>query len=140
MTGKRVEFSVIRQEYSSYRVENGQILKYMPTVIDIHVSIDGGSTGQISVENVVRVISPPDMTRDDMNAPTGSAAEKRVAKMKFNAEAEVINIYETEHHIILLSGAVQRVFLTNKVDSQNNPHLQFESEMALNVVPKPTYV
>ena len=140
MTGKRVEFSVIRQEYSSYRVENGQILKYMPTVIDIHVPIDGGSTGQISVENAVRVISPPDMTRDDVNAPTGSAAEKRVAEMKFDVEVEVINIYETEHHIILLSGAVQRVFLTNKVDSQNNPHLQFESETALNVVPKPTYV
>lgn len=134
-----VKFRMIRQEYSTYRMENGRILKHMPTISDICGVAGGGPTSRrVAITDVSYAISPPEMTRGDIGVSKGSpTGEDQVRELKFEVEEEVINIYETKDHIILIAGTVQKIFMTNKVDGQNSPHLLYESQTKINVVPKP---
>lgn len=87
---------------------------------------------------MAHVVSPPNIIRYDVKAFEGAPAEAdRVRELKFEVEESVINIYETQDHIILVASMVQKIFLTNKVDAQNNPVLQCMAQVALNTIPKP---
>lgn len=139
MTEERVPFSVVRQAPSSYHVENGQILKHMAVIFDIRDMADTDPPQtQASLNDVAHVVSPPNIIRYDVKAFEGAPAEAdRVRELKFEVEESVINIYETQDHIILVASMVQKIFLTNKVDAQNNPVLQCMAQVALNTIPKP---
>lgn len=142
LSEQSVKFKVIRQEYSTYCVENGQILKHMTALSDIRgVAGSDPLSRQATITDVSHVISPPEITRGGIEVPKGNLTEEdQVRELKFEVEEEVINIYETKDHIILLAGVVQEIFLTNKVDEQNNPLLQYKSQTKTNVVPKPHVV
>ena len=70
----------------------------------------------------------------------GVATEKdHVKELNFNIVKEIVNIYETKKSIILVGMRVKKIFLTNKVNANNEPILRFESSNAMNVVDKPDY-
>ena len=142
LTEERVQFNVVRQAPSSYRVENGQILKHMTVILDI-CDIDGSDTPKVQalLNDVTHVVSPPGTTSGDIEVTEGTPTEEdQVREMKFEIEEEVINIYETKDHLILVASPVQKIFLTNKVDGENNPMLRCLARVALNTIPKPTRV
>lgn len=142
MSGKQVKFKVVRQEYSTYRVENGQILKQMMTISDIRDVVDNDPPrARAALNDVSHVITPPETTRDDIAVTEGTPTEEdQIRELKFETDEEVINIYETRDHLILVACTVQKIFLTNKVDDQNNPRLQYQVQMSTRVVPKPHVV
>lgn len=133
---------MIRQAYSTYRVENGQILKQMATISDMRDVVGSDPPmGQVTINDVSHVISPPEITRDDIMVTQGNPSEKdQVRELKFEIEEDVINIYETKDHIILVACTVQKIFLANKVDEHNNPMLRHMVQIGTNAVPKPHVV
>lgn len=139
---QRVKFNVVRQAYSTYRVENGQILKQMTAISDIRDVVDSDPPrGQATLNDVSHVISPSEIIRDNIEVTKGEPTEEdQVRELNFEVEEDIINIYETKDHIILLACPVQKIFLTNKVDEQNNPRLRYLTRVETNVVPKPHMV
>lgn len=140
LTEERVQFSIVRLTPSSYRVENGQIIKHMAVVSDIRNIADSDPPRSNFVLNeVTHMVTPNNITREDMKVTTGTPTEEdRVRELKFDVEDEVINIYETKDHIILVANMVEKVFLTNKVDEQNDPMLQCDVRLGMRTIPKPT--
>lgn len=123
-------------------MENGQILKQMMTISDIRDVVDSDSPrASATLNDVSHVITPPETTRDETEVTKGTpTAEDQIRELKFEIEEEIINIYETKDHILLVAGTVQKIFLTKKVDDQNNPILQYQVQISTNVVPKPHMV
>ena len=140
MTEKRVKFNVIRQVPSSYRVENGQILKHMVVISDIRDKSDSDTPiGEATLNDVTHVITPPNITQKDTEVTVGTPTEEdQVCELDFEAEDEVINIYETKDYIILVANMIEKVFLTNKTDDQNNPMLRYQTKTGMKTIPKPT--
>ncbi len=143
LSNKQIKFNVIRQAPSSYYVENGQTIKHLGVVSDIRDKVGSDPPmGEVVMNDVTHVITPLDITRDvDLKIVKGSVPTKknRVRELKFETEDEVINIYETKNHIVLVISVVRKVFLTNMVDDQNNPLLHCDNRVAISTVPKPVF-
>ena len=142
MSYKRIKFNVIRQASSSYRVENGQTIKHMAVISDIRDKVGSDPPiGEVVMNDVTHVITPLDITRDvDLEIVEGSvpAKKNRIRELKFEIEDEVINIYETKNHIVMVVSMIKKVFLTNMVDEQNNPILHCDNKVGVSTIPKLT--
>ena len=139
---ERIEYNTIRDDFSIIEIENGQILKVKSTLVDA-VNITGDDkkdNAKIGLATFTHVITPPHVERYGIEYSQGVATEKdHVKELNFNIVKEIVNIYETKKSIILVGMRVKKIFLTNKVNANNEPILRFESSNAMNEVDKPDY-
>lgn len=69
--------------------------------------------------------------------PHEQVTEKDVVKeLNFKVLKEVINVYETNKSIIIVSPQLQKLFLTNKKDNKNNPILRYIMKSGVNILSK----
>jgi len=140
MREERIEYNTIRDDFSSYEVENGQILKVKISVVDIINKIDGDTQkqGSVATNPYSHVITPSDIERYDIKYERGMATEKdQVKELKFTTINEIINIYETKKLFIFAGIKVEKIFLTNKINNKDEPILRYQSVNAIDVIQKP---
>jgi len=64
MDEERVKYNTIRDDFSSYNVENGQILKVKLSVVDVINTMDGDKKrGSASTSPYSHVVTTPDLRR-----------------------------------------------------------------------------
>ena len=141
-TEEIIEFTTIRDDFSEYELENGQILKAKTSVVNV-VNVkdkDGKEKGGVGLQPFTHVITPSNLERYGIEYTKGVATEKdQVKELNFKTKREVMNIYETKKSVILVGFKMEKIFLTNKVNDRNEPILRFQSKNALNVIDKPDY-
>lgn len=140
MKRKEINFSIIREKFSSYRVENGQTLRMLKLVADVFMEDNTApNEAKFTMKDLSYAITPPDVNRYDIKYTRGDPTEDdRIKELKFKIEYEPTNIYETNDSFILLGGFLEKVFLTNRVDASNNPKLQYVTQTYMTTIPKPT--
>jgi len=141
MDEERVKYNTIRDDFSSYNVENGQILKVKLSVVDVINTMDGDKKkGSVSIIPYSHVVTTPNLRRYDMIYERGAATEQdQVKELKFTTVDEVINIYETKKLFIFAGLRVEKIFLTNKADDHDNPILRYQSTHGVSVSAKPNF-
>ena len=141
MKEERVDYNTIRDDFSVYEIENGQILKVKQSLVDIVNQINENEKhGSIKSQLYSFVITPDDVERYDIEYEQGTATEKdQVKELKFKPIREIINIYETKKLFILVGVKVEKVFLTNKINKDNEPILRYQSVNGVDVMEKPPF-
>ncbi|MBI1663986.1 MAG: hypothetical protein IS860_11010 [Nitrosopumilus sp.] len=142
MREERIDYNTLRDDFSIYEVENGQILKVKLSIVDVVNKIDGDNAkkGSVGTNPYSHVITPSDIERYDVKYEQGVASDKdHVKELKFTTVSEIINIYETKKLFIFSGIRVEKIFLTNKVDSANNPRLRYESVSVIDAIEKPNF-
>ncbi len=142
MREERIDYNTIRDDFSSYEVENGQILKVKLSTVDVMYTFDGDSEkkGSVATNSYSYVITPSDVERYEVEYEIGPASEQdQIRELNFKPIREIINIYETEKFFIFSGIKVEKIFLTNKTDVTNNPILRYQSINAIDIIEKPTF-
>ena len=65
-----------------------------------------------------------------------NGAVENVGELRFTTVKESVNIYEIQKFFILIATRVDRIFITNKKDSTNNPIIRYTSHNGLSSVDK----
>ncbi len=134
------DVQTIREDFCVYRVENGQILKIKQTIVDVknEKQEDGKYVTNMAFNDISFVITPKPIDTSDLEYMSKEkiTAEHQTKELDFKPTREVINIYETEHSIILIALAVEKIFLTNKKDETNAPILRFTMKNGISIIPK----
>lgn len=139
MKEERIEYSTIRDDFSVYEIENGQILKAKTSLVDLTNLTDdqGIKKGGAKIQPYSYVITPPDVEKYDIDYTVGQPTEKnQVKELKFKIIKEIVNIYETKKLLILAGLKVEKVFLTNKMDKKKSPLLRYQSLNGVDVIEK----
>jgi hypothetical protein len=134
-----VEFNTIREDFSEYQAENGQILKIKSTVTSIiNTEVDNKKQAKMSLQIVSAVATPIpiDTSKLQLADPNQVTEKDQVGELKFTIVKEIVNIYETKNLMILAIPHMQKVFKTNKKDVDNNPILRFTFTSDLNILNK----
>jgi len=138
----RVDYTTIREEFSVYEIENGQILKAKVSLVDLFNLPDENNVprGKISIQGYSYVITPPDIDTTGMEVTNLPVTEKDQAKeLKFKTIKEAINIYETKKAIILIGLKMEKIFLTNKLNQKKEPILRYQSVNGIDAIQKPDF-
>lgn len=136
-----IEYSTIREDYCIYEIENGQVLRTKVTITSIGNEINENTNekkGKMSFSNVTTVDNPAGIDASNLEySPTDKVTENDVVKeLDFTPKKEVINIYETNKMLILISSKVTKVGLTNKRDDTNAPILRFTNDVGVQSIEK----
>jgi len=140
MDREHLAFSVIREEFSEYKVENGQILRAKPIVMDVYTEDkDGKKLGGLELKEISFVITEVEIDTSSYEfAETSAVTEEHQTKeLKFTTVKRSVNVYETDKTIILVAPEITKIFLTNKKDKTSSPILRYVSDTNVNVVDKP---
>ena len=142
MNHERVEFTTIRDDFSIFQIENGQILKAKVTLVDV-VNISKKETepeGRLSIQPYSYVITPPKTDISGMEVTGNPVTDEDVTKeVQFEKIKEVLNIYETKKSIILVGLKMEKIFLTNKMNDNKEPVLRYQSINGFDVMLKPEF-
>lgn len=137
---KHIDFQVIREDYSVYECENGQILKVKHIITDMMNEIDSQDkkTGKIGFNQSSVVITPIPIDTSDYEylPPSKVGVEHEVRELQFKIIKEIINIYETENMIVLVAPVMEKIIITNKKDDQNNPILRYSLKNTVSTLEK----
>lgn len=130
MAEERVEFTTIREDFSEYEVENGEILrvKFVLTEIINRTNGDKETGGGIRFSTISKIsaLAPIDTSNLELISDPSQVTKKdEVKELKFKPTKEIVNIYETTNSLILAIPHMTKIFLTNKKDQNNLPHLRF---------------
>lgn len=139
MADELVEFNTIREDFSEYQVENGQILKIKSIVTAIvNTEVDNKKQAKMSLQiaSTVATPIPIDTSKLQLADPNQVTEKDQIGELKFTAVKEIVNIYETKNLMILAIPHMQKVFRTNKKDVDNNPILRFTFTSDLNILNK----
>lgn len=140
MREERIEYNTIRDDFSVYEVENGQILKAKFSLVDILSDIDSNEKrGSVRVQPYSYVITPNDIEKYGIKYEQGIATEEdQIRELKFTPLSEIINIYETKKFFILVGIKVKKVFLTDKINSDDDdaPILRYQSLNEFSIIEK----
>ncbi len=143
MTEEHIEYHTIRDDFSSYGVENGPILKVKLSVVDV-INLIGENDKEkrnVVTKLYVHVITTSDLERHDIKYEQGAATEKnQVKELKFTSVNKVINIYETAKFFIFADIKVDKIFLTDKVDIANNSLLRHYFTQEVNIIAKSNFI
>jgi hypothetical protein len=142
MIAEHISFTVIREDFSEYMTENGQLLRCKSVIMDIFTEEkEGKIVSGINFNEVSHVISFTAMdTSTFETAEVSSVSEKdEIKEVEFSVKKEIVNIYETNKGIILAAPQMQKIFLTNKKDKAGSPILRYRSNTAVNIIQKPTF-
>jgi hypothetical protein len=142
LTIQHIPFSVIREDFCECKVENGQILRMKSVVMDIFNEEKNEKVGSgINFNQVSHVITTVNIDTSELQfAEATNVTEKdQVTELSFVTTKQIVNIYETDKSVILVTPDVEKIFLTNKKDKTNSPILRYISRTSVNVVQKPTF-
>lgn len=142
MTKKEyVDFNIIREDYSEYHVENGQILKVKQLLTEIINVPDKNDklTGKCETRIVSIASTPIEIDTSDLeeSTPDKVTADDEVKELKFKVINEPINFYETGGSIILMISNVVKVFATKKKEKNGNPIIRFRANYGVKMFEKP---
>src|SRR5215218_2552469 len=129
MNKEHVEFTTVKEDYNEYEVENGQILKFKISLADITVEVkeDGNKGSQLGLKEVSHVITDVEIDTSNMELSSAEQVteEDQKEELKFHSNKRVVNIYETQKHIIIMAPSVLKIFSTDKKDKTDSPILRF---------------
>jgi hypothetical protein len=137
---EHTKFTTLREDFNEYHVENGQILKMKIILVDITVQTgeNGQKRSNLALKYFSHIIT--DIHIDTTNLEYASeeqVTEKdEIKELWFQSIKEVVNIYETQKNLILISPILRRVMLTNKKDKEGAPILRIGYEAAINAIDK----
>ncbi len=130
MIEERVDFTTVREDFSEYEVENGEVLRVKAVVTEIINKTDGdketGGDIRFSTISKISASDPIDTTDLELESDPNKVTEKdEVKELKFKTIKEIVNIYETANSLILVIPCVTKIVLTNKKDPNNLPRLRY---------------
>lgn len=138
---KHVNFITIREDFSEFEAENGQILKIKKVITDLIEQPVENSLFQakVQMQDVIHVITTKKIDTDGMvTADLTSLTDKDIIEnLSFKPKKIVLNIYETETFILLVGIQVTSIGATNKLDVTGNPYLRFRTNFEINIILKP---
>lgn len=137
MTKKSINYSTLREDYSAFECENGQILRIKTTIMNIIFDEDTKKTG-IEFKDISNVFTPTTIDTSDYEESTSEQVtqEHERERLVFTPIKQVINIYETDRSLIIIYPVIERIFLTNKKDKKGDPILRYHSKNSVNVIDK----
>jgi hypothetical protein len=143
MNVEHINFNTIREEFNLYEIENGQVLRAKQIVTDIVVETaeDNKKMTRLAIKDVSFVIADVnkiDTSNFETSTPDKVTEKDQLNELRFRPIKEVINIYETDSTLLILSSKVQKVFLTNKKDNTGVPIIRYEASAGINVLSKDT--
>lgn len=140
MTEERIEFITIREDFSEYEAENGQILRVKSVVTEIINRMeDDKKGGGLKFSTISNVSTPIKIDTSNMKLVTDASQVTQddvLNELKFKPIREIVNIYETKNALILVIPHMQQIFLTNKKDESNAPHLRYLLATDVNIIEK----
>ena len=135
-----VEFITIREDFSEYEAENGQILKVKQVVTDIINSADDDKKkARIGSRLVSHIVTPTPIDTSSLEYepdPNKVTQADEVKDLDFRPLKEVVNIYETKNSIILVIPRMEKIILTRKKNTDNAPHLRFKLVSDFSIIEK----
>lgn len=141
MAKKIVDYVTIREDFSVYECENGQILRMKTSITNIYNDTDSKQSG-VNFKDIsnVTTTTPIDTSEFEESTSEQVTEENEIKKLEFKPIKEIINIYETEKSLIILYPVIEKIFLTNKKDKDGNPFLRYHSKNSLNVIDKKMFI
>ena len=140
MNKEHVDFTTIREDFSVYEIENGQILKVKQILTDVVVETieDNKKISSLGLKEFSSLITNVEIDTSKLEYAISDQITEadQVKELQFRSIRELINIYETNKSLILLVPRVQKVFLTNKKDHTNAPILRYKSITTFNLIDK----
>ena len=137
---KHLDYEVIREDFNTYEIENGQVLKSKVSVVDFSEKDDvkGGISGNLGFRNITQIYSTKFIDTSNLEESTSDKVtdDDVVNELQFTIKKESINIYESEELFILVNDRVEKIMLTNKKDDKGDPILRLRLDIGINVVPK----
>jgi hypothetical protein len=132
-----VEYTTIREDFSVYECENGQMLRMKTVISNIYKDTENKKSG-IDFKDVSNVTAtkPIDTSEYEESTPDQVTKEHEIKSLEFKPIKEIINIYETEKSIIMLYPIVEKIILTNKKDKKGEPILRYHAQNSLNIIDK----
>jgi hypothetical protein len=140
MDTKHIDFKTVREDFNEYELENKQLLRVKQTIVDIIRDAVDTKNANLKMKDISHVITSAniDTTGMEYSKPETVTELDEVGDIRFKAKKEIINIYETEKAIILVTLKINNVKLTNKKDKEGAPILRYTANTAVNVVEKPS--
>lgn len=140
MNREHVQFTTIKEDFNEYEVQNGQLLKFKISLADIVVEVkeDGSKGSQLGLKEVSHVITDVEIDTSNMKLSSAELVteDDQKEELKFHSIKQVVNIYETQRHIIIMAPSVLKIFSTDKKDNTNTPILRYTYGVAMNMIDK----
>ena len=141
MNKAQIPFVTIREDFSTFECENGQTLRVKLPIVEIIKIQDGDKENSaISFNEISHVFSstPIDTSNLEMARSEDVTAENQVKELEFKMTNQTINLYETEKSLIVLVPVVEKIFITDKKDKDNNPILRYVMKNSVSIISKKT--
>ena len=139
MTKRYADFITVREEYNSYKLENGVTLRLKIPVTSIYnETINGKVEAKIGTATVSRVEIPDDFDTSNLELTEMPITDKDIIKeLQIIEKKEGVNIYEIEKSLLIHAVHLVKVFATGKKNKDGEPMLRFNYEAAIAAVDKP---
>jgi len=140
MTKKRLDFKVIREDWSEYKVEDGSLVKVKNSISEI---IETGRKKGNKKELLfgTNYVFFKEETPDDVGTPSENQTitdEDIDRELKFEIINEPINIYDVpDKFIILQKNTLEKLVRTKKFNLEGKRIYNYTVECAVNVVKYP---
>ncbi len=141
MNKSQIPFVTIREDFSTFECENGQTLRVKLSVVEIiKIQDDDKENSAISFNEISRVFSstPIDTSNLEMARPEDVTAKNQVKELEFNMTNQIINLYETEKSLIILVPIIEKIFITDKKNQDDNPILRYVMKNSVSIINKKT--
>lgn len=130
MIADHIDFTIIREDFNEYGLENGIHLKVKPIVTDI---VTKGKNGGFAV--VFDIFSKVISSLDEISTQSRYDETKNI---QFRPLKEVVNIYETRTAIILVVYQLDKLFPTAEQNKDSIPKFRIEGNTLVNVIKTPS--
>jgi len=141
MTKSLVKYIAIREDFSEYACDNGQILRVKTSITNI-IQDKNGEKSKVSVDfkdiSNTFATKPVDTSDLEFSTPEQVTDNDNVRELTFEVLKETINLYETDDSIIVLLPVMHNIHLTNKKDRNGDPILRYKIQNSFNIINKKT--
>lgn len=134
-----INFTTVREEYSTYKLENGLTFYVKSPITRIYTEFDGDKTTHgINSALISGVNMPSKFNTSNLKLLTSDVTDDDITKkLRIVQRKEVVNIYEIEKSFLVLGFHMNMISATDKKYSDDTPALRFNYDTAITVVDKP---
>lgn len=140
MNKEHIFFTTIREDFNEYDVENGQTLRMKIILSDLFVVVnkDGTKSTQAGFKEVSLVFANKEIDTSNLqlSSPEKVTEQDEIKTLGFQTIKEVVNIYETQHLLMLLYPRVTNISLTDKKSAEGEPILRYHTSVTFNNINK----